>query len=313
MHPTARRSLRRRSIVTGPILIVLLSLPGVVTAKQFSAWGPASAETSINSTDADGCPIESPDGLSLYFASNRPGAVGGYPTDPNDIWRAQRSSTDAAWGTAEHLPQPVNSAVADFCPTPLNGKYLLFVSARSGGCGVPPTGDIYLTRDNPAHGWETPMNLGCSPTGPNTAGGEFSPSLVETAQGTLLFYSSPGPNGFQDIYVSTRQANGSFGPGTAVAELNTLAADQMPNVSRDGLEIVFSSNRTGSTGGSLDVYTAHRASTSDPWSVPDNVGSNVNTGADETRASLSGDGERLHFGRSGDIYVSTRTKLTGSD
>jgi hypothetical protein len=44
-----------------------------------------------------------------------------------------------------------------------------------------------------------------------------------------------------------------------------------------------------------------------------NAGSNVNTAAAETRASLSGDGERLHFGRLGDIYVSTREKITGSD
>lgn len=311
MHPTAHHSIRRRSVAAGPILIVLLlSLPGAVTAKQYSAWGPATLETATNSPQADGCPIESPDGLSLYFASTRPGAVGG-STDANDIWVTQRSSTDATWGTAVHLPEPVNSPAADFCPTPLNGNWLLFVSARSaaGACGA---GDMYLTRNHPVKGWLTPMNLGCSPIGPNSAGGEFSPSLVETAEGTLLYYSSPGSNGLQDIYVSTLQANGSFGPGTAVAELNTLANDQMPNVSRDGLEIVFSSDRTGTFGG-MDVYTAHRASTSDPWSAPENVGANVNTGAPETRASLSGDGERLHFGRSGEIYVTTRSKLIGSD
>lgn len=307
MHPVAHHSIRRRCTIAVPILIILLSMPGAVTAKQFSAWGPAVPETDINSAQADGCPIESPDGLSLYFASNRD-PVGG-PTDTNDIWFAQRAAKDAAWGTSVRLPQPVNSAAADFCPTPLNGKYLLFVSARSPSCGA---GDMYLTRNHPVQGWLTPTNLGCHPTGPNTVGGEFSPSLVETAQGTLLYFSRPGTNGLQDIYVSTQQADGSFGPGTAVAEVNTPAADQMPNVSRDGLEIVFSSNRTGSTGGSLDVYTAHRASTSDPWSEPERV-SSVNTAADETRASLSGDGERLHFGRSGEIYVSTRTKVTGSD
>jgi hypothetical protein len=311
MHPIPNHSIRRRSAMAVPILIILLSMPGSVTAKQFSGWGSAVPETSINSAQADGCPIESPDGLSLYFASNRD-PVGG-AADSNDIYVAERPSTVAEFGPAVRLPPPVNSTAADFCPTPLNGKYLLFVSARSGGCGAPPGGDIYLTRNHPAHGWLTPVNLGCHPTGPNTAGGEFSPSLVETAEGTLLFFSSPGTNGLQDIYVSTQQADGSFGPGTPVAELNTPFADQMPNVSRDGLEIVFSSNRTGTTGTSLDVYTAHRASTSDLWSMPENVGSNVNTAADETRASLSGDGERLHFGRSGDIYVSTRTKVTGSD
>jgi hypothetical protein len=32
----------------------------------------------------------------------------------------------------------------------------------------------------------------------------------------------------------------------------------------------------------------------------------VNTAGNETRSSLSRDGERLHFGRDGNIFVSTR-------
>ena len=311
-HLGGRRTIRARGVrLIGPILIaVALSAPGPVTAKQFSAWGPAVPEVGINSPQADGCPIESPNGLELYIASTRPGAVGGI-TDANDIWVAHRASKDSAWNPPEHLPAPVNSAAADFCPTPLNGNWLLFVSARAaiGACGA---GDMYITRNNPAHGWSTPTNLGCDPIGPNSAGGEFSPSLVETAEGVLLYFSRPGPNGDQDIYVSERQADGRFGPATPVVELNTSAHDQMPNVSRNGLEIVFSSDRTGTLGG-MDVYTASRATTSDPWPSPQNVGSNVNTAAAETRASLSGDGERLHFGRLGEIYVSTRTKVTGSD
>ena len=51
-----------------------------------------------------------------------------------------------------------------------------------------------------------------------------------------------------------------------------------------------------------------RRRTSDPWSLPVNVGSTVNTAGNETRSSLSGDGKRLHFGRDGEIYVSNRTR-----
>ena len=79
----------------------------------------------------------------------------------------------------------------------------------------------------------------------------------------------------------------------------------MPNVTRDGLEIVFVSDRAGGAG-ALDVYTATRDSVADPWSAPVNVGARVNTAAGESRPSLSGDGRRLHFGRLGDIWVSTR-------
>jgi hypothetical protein len=39
-----------------------------------------------------------------------------------------------------------------------------------------------------------------------------------------------------------------------------------------------------------------------------NLGTAINTAAPETRPSLSWDGERLYFGRAGDIYVSQRSK-----
>ena len=298
---------RRAGLARAAVLVViaLAAAPSGAVARQEGPWGTAVLETGINSAQADGCPIESPNGLNLYIASTRPGAVGG-ATDPNDIWRFHRDSLDAPWGAAEHLPAPVNSAAADFCPTPLNGKRLYFVSARPGFCGA---GDIFRTRERPVGGWTSPENLGCQATGagPNFAGGEFSPSIVETAQGTLLFFSSPGADGGtdQDLYVSTMDARGDFGPATIVSELNTAANDQMPNVSRDGLEIVFASD-LGNTPGVFDIWTSTRASSADAWSAPTKLDGNVNTAASETRPSLSGDGRRLHFGRLGDIWVSSR-------
>jgi hypothetical protein len=281
----------------------LLILPAAVAGKSFDAWGTAVPEADVNTAAAEGCPIESPDGLSLYIASNRAGGTAN--PDANDIWVFHRESIDGPWGPAENIGQPVNSPFADYCPTPLRGKALLFVSTRPGGCGG---GDIYLARDNPALGWSV-EHLGCAAdgAGPNFPGGEFGPSLVETDEGTYLFFSSDGfeVGGDQDIYMSRRAADGSFGVPTLVAELSTPAQDFMPNVRKDGLEIVFNSNRDGGLGGQ-DVYTAWRTSTTDPWSTPVNLGSAVNTAGNETRSSLSWDGERLHFGRDGNIFVSTR-------
>jgi hypothetical protein len=304
MRPPSRHAGFARA--AGLVMITLIAFPAAAVARQEGPWGTAVLESGINSAQADGCPIESPNGLNLYIASTRPGAVGG-STDPNDIWRFHRDAVDAAWGDAEHLPAPVNSAAADFCPTPLPGKRLYFVSARAGYCGA---GDIFRTRENPVTGWAAPENLGCQAngSGPNFAGGEFSPSVVETDQGTVLFFSSPGNDGGtdQDIYVSTMDADGNFGPATIVSELNTAANDQMPNVSRDGLEMVFASD-SGNTPGSFDIWTSTRGRTSDAWSTPTKLDGNVNGAAtSETRPSLSGDGRRLHFGRSGDIWVSTR-------
>ena len=57
-----------------------------------------------------------------------------------------------------NLGEPVNSAADDFCPTPVRGDGLYFVSreALPGSCGM---ADIYFTRRNPVHGWSEPVNL----------------------------------------------------------------------------------------------------------------------------------------------------------
>ena len=156
--------------------------------------------------------------------------------------------------------------------------------------------------------------LKCAPEGPNFPGGERSPSLVQTYFGTFLFYSSTGNGGDSDIYVSRMGRDGNFGPGHVVEELSTEFDDIMPNVREreDGsFEIVFSSNRpsspsSGHAEGGQDVYTSFAWFLPGPWSPPVNVGTNVNTGGNEQRATLSADGKRMYFGRDGDIFVSQR-------
>jgi len=292
------------------VAVAVAAIPGAAEAKHLTDWAEAEPVPNVNDpAAADGCPIESPDGLSLYIASTRG------PGGDNDIWVATRSSQDDEFEAPTMLPEPVNSAAEDFCPTPLRGNYLLFVSTRGGtdaygtvACGG---GDIYLTRRSPATGqWQAPRNLGCAPVGPNGPGTEYGPSLVETDAGKVLFFSSGAALGgnTQDIYSSREQADGSFGPPEPVTELNSASHDDvMPNVSKDGREIVFASNRLGGQG-DFDVYTSTRSSVVEPWSPAVNLGGAINTMGRETRPSLSWDGERLYFGRAGEIYVSHRTK-----
>lgn len=269
-------------------------------------------DTGVSSPSGDGCPIESADGLSLFIASNRPGTLGG-----NDIWAADRASLDSPWQAPRNLGEPVNGPFADFCPTPVRGRWLFFVSERPGdGTGPTPCGggDMYLSRQSPAGGWSEPVMLGCAPNGPNFPGGERSPSLVETWFGTFLFYSSNADGGDQDIYVSRMRPDGSFGPGKMIVELSTEYEDIMPNVRarEDGsFEIVYSSNRptwgrNQPAFGAQDVYYSRSWWPTGSWSPPKNLGENVNTAGVEQRSTLSADGKRLYFGRDGDIYVSTR-------
>jgi hypothetical protein len=299
------------------VLVVAAVFAAPAQALEFSPWAPASNAESVlgtseflNTAFQDGCPIQSPDRLSLYMASTRPRFDGDTRTDI-DIWVAYRESKDAPWGAPQNLGAPVNSTADDFCPTPIRGGGLFFVSRRvtpGVTCGM---GDIYLTRLDPATGWETPQHLGCQADGgPNTALDEQGPSYVKTGGPALYFSSGP------DIYVSKRHGDGSFGPPDPVASLNSAGMDIQPNVRHDGREIVFASNRGGATAfGGQDIWAATRTEPSGPWSAPVNLGSAVNTTANETRPSLSWDATTLYFGRApglpvtADIFVTTREKL----
>ena len=282
------RTRHLRVAVSCALAPCLLSLSGLAAAQQFSAWSLAAPVPGINvpAPVNDGCPIESRDGLSLFIASNRTGTLGG-----NDIWTAERVSKHAPWGAPQNLGPPVNTSANDFCPTPVGGNWLFFVSERQGSetcANAPGIGDMYLTRHT-RKGWLEPTHLGCLELGegPNSVGAEFSPSLVETAEGTFLYFSSSS-QGTQDLYVSKMDHRGDFGPPVRINELSTGFDDRMPNVSKDGLEIVFSSNRNDLGGfGSQDVYIARRECMDDPWSAPVNAGPNVNTAGSETRATMS--------------------------
>lgn len=127
--------------------VLLIAVAGLTLAGLASAWAAAQKidtmganSSELNTPSLEGCPIQSPDGLSLYLASNRPGGKGGL-----DIWMATRASTSAPWGAPQNLGEPVNSAADDFCPTPVGKRGLFFVSreALPGACGQ---GEIYFTQ-----------------------------------------------------------------------------------------------------------------------------------------------------------------------
>jgi WD40 repeat protein len=315
---TSEGGLMRRTVLY-TVTAALLAAAWAATAagKSFSAWTTAQKLDEVGGNNADlntpfldGCPIQSPNGLSLYLASNRPRFAGDTRTDL-DIWVARRASADEPWGAPVNLGAPVNSTADDFCPTPIRGGGLFFVSRKVTGasCGL---GDIYFTRFNSQRGWRQPAHLACSPEGPNSALDEQGPSYVETAAGAFLYFSSSSAAVPGDVYASPRLTGMRFGPAEAVGGLNSSDNDIQPNVRKDGLEVVFSSNRTGTLGGQ-DIWSAKRSSVEAPWSAPVNLGGAVNTGAAETRPALSWDARSLLFGRApgpegmSDIYVSSRT------
>ena len=105
-----------------------LGSAGIAYAMNFTGWGALGPVAAVNTAAHDGCPIESPDGLSLYIASNRDGFTG--TTRNLDIWVSTRASTSDPWGTPQNLGAPINSTADDFCPTPVRGNGPGLASAR---------------------------------------------------------------------------------------------------------------------------------------------------------------------------------------
>jgi hypothetical protein len=293
---------------------VLFGLTAALYAQQFSPWTTAvNLGAVINTSAAEGCAFIAKSDLTLFVVSTRADGYGG-----QDIYVAQRDSQTDPWGPLQNAGPAINTSSNELCPTlAIDGHRLYFVSDRPGGYGKQ---DLYVARRQNKRddfGWEPPLNLGGTV---NSADNDFTPTLFEdeaTGQTTLYFSSDrPGGPGLVDIYSSV-VAGDNFEWALLVPELSTAAIDERPNVRKDGLEIFFDSNRPGSLG-STDLWVATRESTSVPWSVPVNLGPQVNSSSAETRPALSFDGLTLYFGSSrplgrgsSDIYMSTRSKVHG--
>lgn len=88
--------------------------------------------------------------------------------------------------------------------------------------------------------------------------------------------------------------------------LNTPAVDGCASHSRDGLAIVFNSNRTGN----FDLYMATRSSTSEGFGTPVALPAPINTASNEACATIA-TGNRLYFSSDRDdpaydLYVAKR-------
>jgi hypothetical protein len=280
---------------------------------KWSEWSaPVNLGAQINTSFSEAAPAISRDGLSLYFATGRPGV----PPDAfgdSDLYVARRDSVHHPWDVPVNLGATINTATFEGFPALSRDEHHLFFNRTSGDIRAP--GDIWVSyRKNVHHdlgdgGWQVPVPLG---PGVNTADSDSGPAYFENRKQGLpqLFFNRfpTGPGGLTDIYVAD-----AFGSAVPVNELNSPVNDTRPSITADGLEIFFSSNRTGSAGN--DMYSSARKSVLEPWSEPEPLGPVVNTAASESLGAISPDGETLFFTStrdggfgSNDIYMTTRRK-----
>ena len=136
--------------------------------------------------------------------------------------------------------------------------------------------------------------------------------------GLSLYFTSnrPGGSGVRDIWVVSRDTiDDSWGyPENLGEDVNSAFQDETPNITADNLTLFFTSDCPGGQG-KQDIWMCHRETVNSPWSVPVNVGSNVNGAYDEHAPSISHDGLTLYFSSSRrtnyyfDLWMATRDSL----
>jgi outer membrane protein OmpA-like peptidoglycan-associated protein/tetratricopeptide (TPR) repeat protein len=102
-----------------------------------------------------------------------------------------------------------------------------------------------------------------------------------------------------DLYVSDN-SSGEWG------EIRKLSAnvnhpkywDSQPSIASDGLTLYFASDRPGGYGG-IDLYCTQKDPVTGQWSVPKNLGPNINTKGDEKTPFIHSDSETLYFSSTG--------------
>jgi hypothetical protein len=284
----------------------------------FSSWSaPRNLGAPVNTKYEESAPAQ-PDGHTIYFNRNFNNTNPDFPGKTDEDLYVTSSVDRRTWSEpnpVDKLNTPTfNERNAAFSH---DARLLFFSSDRTGGSGGL---DLYVSWRTDRHddgAWAAPLNLG--PT-INTLGGDVGPAYVEDEAGATVLYFTVNRGQGADIFRAQvldpaglrRDTNGDgkvdpgvFAPPVAVSELNSPAGDARPAIRIDGLELFLHSNRSLAQSacpdpsrppsGGQDLWFSTRTSTTEPWSCPVNLGSHVNTAANDIQAHLSDDAEVLYY------------------
>ncbi|AYA38711.1 hypothetical protein D3Y59_17630 [Hymenobacter oligotrophus] len=183
---------------------------------------------------ADSDPTFSPDGRTLYFASDRPAPSRDSTRRDLDLW--QVSWDGRTWGQPQHLGSDINGKGMELGPSFHEG-YLYFSSARRSGHG-----GLDGYRSRLAQGrFGAPENLGPEL---NTKASESDLEITPDGR-WLLFWSDRSTGlGAGDLYAAPRTATGWGTPVHLPGSCNSPQFELTPTLSADGQWLYFGSMRS---------------------------------------------------------------------
>ncbi len=215
----------------------------MMAARPRGDWKSAESVSEFNTNFNEGMVTMVRDGRHLFFtACQRPDVQG-----TCDIWEAvtdgrQITQTNPLEGIANSEAWESQASIS------CDGNTLYFASSREGGLGGT---DIWMSQKDEKGKWGAAQNLGPSI---NTAGDEEAPFI--TNDGKVLYFSSTGHLGLgeQDIFVSRKDAGGSWGFARNLGmPVNSAYRELGIFLTADGKSGYFASNRKGGKGG-MDIY-----------------------------------------------------------
>ena len=172
----------------------------------------------------------SPDGDWVYFISDRP--LPGYSLERFNIWRSR--VTRHGLLTPEPLGPRINGPGNELYPLLVADGSLYFSAERDDSIGAR---DSYRAQFRDGD-FETPVNLG---PGINSTVNEGD-IYVSPDETYIIHVAADRPDGLggADLYVSFRQADGSWGQGIHMGHgINSAEADYCPMVTPDGKYFFF--------------------------------------------------------------------------
>jgi outer membrane protein OmpA-like peptidoglycan-associated protein len=151
--------------------------------------------------------------------------------------------------------------------------------------------------------------------------GKLNTNLNEGAQNIsqdgewLIFTGCRYPEGYGscDLYISFKNKKGEWSEAQNMGNvINTEAWESAPTLSADKTDLYFSSTRAGGLGAS-DIWVSHNIN--GQWQKPENMGSTINTAADDGCPFIHADNQTLYFNSSGhsgyglnDLFVARRNE-----
>lgn len=184
-------------------------------------------------------PFLSPDGLKLYFASNRPMKDSVAVKKDFDIWVLERSNPKDKWSKPINIGSPINSEFNEFYPSVSQNGNMYFTSDRPGGKGKD---DIYKSEkldDN----YTFPISLSDSV---NSEGYEFN-AFISPDEKQLVFsgYNREDGLGSGDLYISSFSKEGHWSIAKNLGEIvNSDRMDYCPFIDFNTGTFYFTSKRS---------------------------------------------------------------------